>query len=140
MLKISNKFFGENKLEESMDIANDSSEKKQEIQDVNVDLGAKMETVDNKVVNEEHSSVLIDNVADQECEKKKEAMNEANNVSIDVTKALLLLGINAWSNLEPGKLDCNSCMLLDFSTCDQYNRISNMNCEKIYRFVNHFSE
>ena len=114
MLKISNKFFGENKLEESMDIANDSSEKKEKIQDANVDLGAKMETVDNNKVNEEHSSVLIDNGVDTECDKKKEAMNEANNVSIDVTKALLLLGINAWSNLEPGKLDCNSCMIFDF--------------------------
>ena len=107
MLNISNKFFGENKSEESMDIANDYSENKEKLRDANVDLGAKMEIVDNKKANEKHASVLIDKVDDEECRQKKEAMNEANNVSIDVTKALLLLGINSWSNLEPGKEDCS---------------------------------
>ena len=114
MLKLSNKFFGESKLGESMDIANDSSENKEKLRDVNVDLGANMEIVDNKKSNEENSSVPMDNCGKEECEQKKEAMNEANNVSIDVTKALLLLGINAWSNLEPGKENCSSCMILDF--------------------------
>ena len=107
MLKISNRFFGENKVEESMDIASGYSENNEKLRDPNSDLGAKLEIVDDNKAIEEHSSVVMDHGGDEECGQKKEAMNEANNVSIDVTKALLLLGINAWSNLEPGKGDCS---------------------------------
>ena len=55
---------------------------------------------EDKAINGEPSNV-VDAVGEEDCEQKKE--DPANTVSIDVTKALLLLGVNCWSNLEPGE-------------------------------------
>ena len=56
---------------------------------------------------EQQEARLHKNPSNQEldCEEEFEQKNEdpATAVSIDVTKALLLLGVNCWSNLEPGK-------------------------------------
>ena len=46
-------------------------------------------------------------VVDQDTEIGEEPVKKIvnrSNVSIDVTKALLLLGFSTWSSLEPGKL------------------------------------
>ena len=48
-----------------------------------------------------------DEVVDQGTEIGEEPVKKIinrSNVSIDVTKALLLLGFSTWSSLEPGKL------------------------------------
>ena len=37
-------------------------------------------------------------------EEPEKKISNRSNVSIDVTKALLLLGFSTWSSLEPGKL------------------------------------
>ena len=101
MLNISRKFYGEKELDEAMDVTNKYFGKKEEIvDDANEDSGAKMEIVDDDKTNHEHPSTLVDTGQDEESGQKKE--DNATTVSIDVTKALLLLGINAWSNLEPG--------------------------------------
>ena len=38
--------------------------------------------------------------------------NRKNGVSIDVTKALVLLGFDSWSSLEPGNFQFNRQMLI----------------------------
>ena len=46
---------------------------------------------------------VVDQVTEIGEEPVKKIINRSN-VSIDVTKALLLLGFSTWSSLEPGKL------------------------------------
>ena len=49
---------------------------------------------------------IVDKSTENGEEPAKKTINRSN-VSIDVTKALLLLGFSTWSSLEPGKLKSN---------------------------------
>ena len=108
MLNISNKYFGQNALEEASDVTNKYFGKKES--EEAMDVESKNQTVNEDKGNNEHPSTLIDGSDDVECAHNLEELpGKQNNedqtatVSIDVTKALLLLGINSWSDLEPGK-------------------------------------
>ena len=103
MLTISKKYFGEKHLEDATEVTNKYFGKKEseECNDDNPD--EKMELTDNDKMQNENQT----NGSELDCEEEFEQKNEdpATAVSIDVTKALLLLGVNCWSNLEPGKLE-----------------------------------
>ena len=100
MLNLSKKYFGEKQLDEATEVTNKFFGNKESEDHINAISDSQMEIDDDDKVTNEHPSTLIDCSGDQECEPKKE--DQATAVSIDVTKALLLLGINCWSNLEPG--------------------------------------
>ena len=101
MLNLSKKYFGEKQLDEATEVTNKFFGNKESEDHINAISDSQMEIDDDDKATNEHPSTLIDCSGDQECEPKKE--DQATAVSIDVTKALLLLGINCWSNLEPGK-------------------------------------
>ena len=101
MLTISKKYFGEKNLEDATEVTNKYFGKKESNECKDNNLDEKMELTDNDKMQDENET----NCSEFGCEEELEQKNEdpATAVSIDVTKALLLLGVNCWSNLEPGK-------------------------------------
>ena len=101
MLTISKKYFGEKNLDDATEVTNKYFGKKESNECKDNNLDEKMELTDNDKMQDENET----NCSEFGCEEELEQKNEdpATAVSIDVTKALLLLGVNCWSNLEPGK-------------------------------------
>ena len=108
LLNISNKYFGNKELDEATEVTNKYFGKKEQEAAMDFTSESKIQTENEDKGINEHPSTLIDG-SDDMVQKQESLGTEKNNedpssnVSIDVTKALLLLGINSWSNLEPGR-------------------------------------
>ena len=110
MLAISKKYYGDKQLEDATEVTDKYFGKKELEDRVDNNEGLNMEIEDDNKAITNKPSTLVDPDGEQECEQKKG--DSANTVSIDVTKALLLLGLNCWSSLEPGEGNTlNECKL-----------------------------